>query len=290
MENLTELYCLMDDFCKDFEPKMHEFLLNNGTKRRRRSTQLSLAEMMTLVVLFHQLRFRQFKVFYLYYVRLYLRKEFPNLPSYSRCVELLPRSALALTALFELIKGKCTGLSVADSTPIAVCDNLRIRRHKVFDGIAERGKTSTGWFFGFKLHVIINHLGEILSFRLTPGNTDDRKPLPELTKDLSGCLYADKGYLSASLKQQLKTMGISLITNIKKKMKPVKQTCFDKAILRHRSVIETVFDELKNLCQIEHTRHRSPANFVVNLLGGLVAYCLMPSKPKIPVVGTYLQA
>ncbi len=135
------------------------------------------------------------------------------MPSYSRCVELLPRSALALTALFESIKGKCTGLSVADSTPIAVCDNLRIRRHKVFDGIAERGKTSTGWFFGFKLHVIINHLGEILSFRLTPGNTDDRKPLPELIKDLSGYLYADKGYLSASLKQQLKTMGINLITN-----------------------------------------------------------------------------
>ncbi|WP_425393782.1 hypothetical protein [Candidatus Arsenophonus triatominarum] len=110
----------MDDFCKDFEPKMHEILLNNGSKRRRRSTQLSLAEMMTLVVLFHQLRFRRFKVFYLYYVRLHLRKEFPNLPSYSRCVELLPRSALALTALFESIKGKCTGLSVADSTPIAV--------------------------------------------------------------------------------------------------------------------------------------------------------------------------
>ncbi len=243
MENLTELYCLMDDFCKDFEPKMHEILLNNGSKRRRRSTQLSLAEMMTLVVLFHQLRFSQFKVFYLYHVRLYLRKEFPNLPSYSRCVELLPRSALALTAL-----------SVADSTPIAVCDNLRIRRHKVFDGIAERGKTSTGWFFGFKLHVIINQLGEILSFRLTPGNTDDRKPLPELIKDLSSCLYADKGYLSASLKQQLKTMGINLITNIKKKMKPVEQTYFDKAILRHRSVIETVFDELKNLCQIESIR------------------------------------
>ncbi len=115
MENLTELYCLMDDFCKDFERKMHEILLNNGSKhrRRRRSTQLSLAEMMTLVVLFHQLRFSQFKVFYLYHVRLSLRKEFPNLPSYSRCVELLPRSALALTALFESIKGKCTGLSVA---------------------------------------------------------------------------------------------------------------------------------------------------------------------------------
>lgn len=130
---------------------MHEILLTNGSKRRRRFTQLSLAEIMTLVVLFHQLRFRQFKVFYLYYVRLYLRKEFPSLPSYSRCIELLPRSALALTALFESIKEKCRGLSVADSTPIAVCDNLRIRRHKVFDGIAERGKNSTGGFFGLNI-------------------------------------------------------------------------------------------------------------------------------------------
>ncbi len=121
-------------------------------------------------------------------------------------------------------KGKCTGLSVADSTPMAMCDNLRIRRHKVFDGIAERGKTSKGWFFGFKLHIIINHLGEILSFRLTQGNTDDRKPLPELIKDLFGCLYAaDKGYLSASLKQQLKTMGINLITNIKHEFRKLRK-------------------------------------------------------------------
>lgn len=287
MDNITELYCLMDDFCKNIAPQMNKHLLTHG-RRRQRATCISLAELMTLIVLFHQLRFRQFKTFYLGYVCCYLRSEFPTLPSYSRCVELLPRCALALDALFESLKGKCTGISIADSTPIAVCHNLRIARHKVFNGMAQRGKSSTGWFFGFKLHVIINHLGELLNIRLTPGNVDDRKPLPDLVTGLFGQLYADKGYLSSSLTQQLKMIGLSLITKVRRNMKPVAHSEFDRAILRRRSIIETVFDELKNLCQIEHTRHRSPSNFIVNLLAGVVAYCLMPSKPKLPLAPAFI--
>ena len=285
MDNLTELYCLMDDFCKVFEPRMDAHLLAEGTKkRRRRSCSLSLAELMTLAVLFHQLRYRQFKAFYLFHACQYLRAEFPGLPSYSRCVELLPRCAMALTALFETLKGECTVISVADSTPIAVCDNLRISRHRVFKDMAERGKSSTGWFFGFKLHLVVNHIGEILSIRLTPGNTDDRKPLPELVSGFFGRLYADKGYISKALTKTLKQIGINLITKVRRNMKPVEHSDFDKAVLNRRSIIETVIDELKNLMQIEHTRHRSPFNFIVNLLGGIIAYCLMPKKPKIPVV------
>ena len=283
MDNLTELYCLMDDFCKIFEPQMETHLLAKGTKRRRRACSLSLAELMTLVVLFHQLRFRQFKAFYLFYACQHLRAQFPGLPSYSRCVELLPRCNMALAALFETIKGDCTGLSIADSTPIAVCDNLRISRHRVFKGLAERGKSSTGWFFGFKLHLVINQMGELLNIRLTPGNTDDRKPLPELVRGFFGQLYADKGYISKAMMKTLKEAGINLITKVRRNMKPVEHSDFDKAVLNRRSVIETVIDELKNLTQIEHTRHRSPLNFIVNLLGGIIAYCLMPKKPKLPI-------
>lgn len=283
MEHLTELFCLMDDFCLEFEPQINANLLSDGKRRRVRVTALSVAEIMTLVVLFHQLRFRQFKAFYLHYVCQYLKSEFPGLPSYSRLVELLPRCALALGALFETMKGECSGLSIVDSTPIAVCDNLRINRHKVFKNMAQRGKSSTGWFFGFKLHVVINHLGELLNIRLTPGNVDDRKPVPDLIQGIFGKLYGDKGYLSKPLGQALKEKGVELITRQRRNMKSVPHSDFDKAVLRHRSVIETVFDELKNLCQIEHSRHRSPFNFVVNLLAGMVAYCLMPSKPKMPV-------
>jgi transposase len=234
-----------------------------------------------LVILFHQLRFRQFKLFYLGYVCRHLRAEFPRLPSYHRYVELLPRCAAPLAALFHLLKGECDGISLADATALAVCDNRRIRRHKVFQGIAERGKTSMGWFYGFKLHVIINSQGELICLKLTPGNVDDRQPIPELCQGLFGQLFADKGYLGKELTETLAKQGIQLITPLRKNMKPVPRTDFEKALLRRRALIETVFDELKNLCQIEHTRHRSVANFVVNLMAGIVAYCLCENKPTL---------
>lgn len=283
MDDLTELYCLMDDFCQEFESELRAHSLSDGRRHRCKASGLSLAEMMTLVVLFHQIRYRQFKSFYLNHVCQHLRAEFPNLPSYQRCIELMPRCALALSALFEALKGKCTGLSIIDSTPLTVCDNLRIKSHRVFKGLAQRGKSSTGWFFGFKLHAVINHLGELLSIRLTPGNVDDRKPVPKLMQGLFGKLYGDKGYLSKALTKRLRTFGVNLVTKVRRNMAPVAHTPFDQALLRQRSLVETVFDQLKNLCQVEHSRHRSLANFVVNLLGGIIAYCLMPKKPKLPV-------
>lgn len=283
MDSLTELFCLIDDFCQEFEPAFERTQLESGTRQRRRTGSLSLSELMTLMVLFHQVRHRQFKLFYLIYARRFLRDAFPTLPSYSRCVQLLPRCAVAMTAFFDLLKGTCTGISIVDSTALAVCDNRRIYRHKVFDGLAARGKTSTGWFFGFKLHAVINHVGELLSVKLTPGNVNDRKPLPDLCTSLFGKLYGDKGYLSKGLTEQLCKQGIDLITKVRKNMKPVELHPFDQAMLRQRGLIETVFDELKNLCQIEHTRHRSVTNFLVNLMAGLVAYCLFPYKPQLPL-------
>jgi len=283
VDSLTELFCVMDDFCKHFEPALNKHLLEENKRKRQRHSGLSLSELMTLVVLFHQMRYRQFKYFYLYHVCGYLRREFPKLPSYQRCIALMPRCAVALAALFETLKGKCTGLSIVDATPIAVCDNLRIKRHHVFKENAARGKTSTGWFYGFKLHAIINHMGELLHIKLTPGNVDDRQPLRQSWSDLFGKLYADKGYIGKWLTDWLAQQGVDLVTKVRKNMKPKNISAFDQAMLRQRSLIETVFHELKNLCQIEHTRHRSPMNFVVNLLAGIVAYCFMPNKPRIPV-------
>jgi len=290
MDNLTENFCLIDDFCKVFEPIWEQYLLENGAKKRKRQSELNLSELITLIVLFHQLRFRQFKSFYLCYACRFLRAEFPKLPSYNRCVELLPRCAVPLAALFELLKGQCDGISIADATALPVCDNKRISRHKVFKDSAERGKTSMGWFYGFKLHVIINSQGELLRIKLTPGNVDDRKPIPEMCQGLFGQLFADKGYIAQWLTKALAEQGLQLITTTKKNMKPVSRTDFEKAILRRRSLIETVFDELKNLCQIEHTRHRSVSNFVVNLMAGIVAYCLSDNKPSLALTNINLLA
>lgn len=252
MDYITELYCLVDDFWQSVKEQIDNYMISDDKKHRSRQSILSLSEMTTLIILFHSMRFRQFKKFY-QYVSIFMRREFPRLLSYNRFIELMPRCIVLLTVLFDSLKGSCTGVSVVDSTPLAVCDNLRISRHKVFDGYAERGKSSTGWFFGFKLHVIINHLGEIISARLTAGNVDDRKPVPDMASGIFGDLFGDKGYLSNSLKEKLKDMGINLITKVRRNMKKVKHTDFEKAVLSKRSVIETVFDELKNLCQIAHS-------------------------------------
>lgn len=283
MESLTEVFCLIDDFCMGFEPGWNQHLLQSGHKKRSRPSCLCLSELMTLAVLFHQLRYRQFKSFYLTYARAHLGWAFPGLPSYQRCLELMPRIIVPMTVLFDRLKGACTGISIIDSSPLAVCDNLRIKRHRVFSQFGTLGKSSTGWFFGFKLHSAINHRGELLAIKLTAGNVDDRKAAQTLCSHLFGRVYADKGYIAQWLAEDFERHDAKLITKVRKNMKPVELSAFDRAVLQHRSVIETVFDELKNLCQIEHTRHRSINGFLINLVSAIIAYCLIPNKPRVPM-------
>jgi transposase len=254
---------------------------SSGKQRRNRTSLMSLSEMTTIVVLFHTMRGRQFKAFYRGTVCRFMTSEFPRQLSYTRFMALMPRCAVVLAALFQTLKGACTGISMADATPLAVCHNLRIPRHKVFHEVAQRGKSSTGWFYGFKLHAVINHQGELLAIKVTPGNVDDRKGLLAIASSLFGKLYADKGYIGKEFAQKMKDFGVDIVTRARKNMKEVVHSEFDQALLRKRSLVETVFDELKNLCQIEHTRHRSLMNFAVNLLAGIVAYCLQPVKPCI---------
>ena len=179
-----------------------------------------------------------------------------------------------------------------DSTTLDVCDSHRISQHKVFQGIAQRGKSSTGWFYGFKLHLTVNDSGEILNFCLTPGNVDDRNPkvMKQITKNIYGKLFADKGYLSQKLMEELLEKDIELITKQRKNSKNHKilKLC-DHLLLRKRAIIESVNDFLKNICQIEHSRHRSGCNFITNLVSGLVAYSFLPKKPSIQF-GTTLSA
>jgi len=152
-------------------------------------------------------------------------------------------------------------------------------------GWAAKGKCSIGWFYGFKLHIVINDKGEIIKYQITPGDTDDRTPLKDnsFTKKLFGKLIGDKGYISQSLFDLLFIDNIHIITKIKKNMKNSLMSLHDKILLRKRAIIETVNDLLKNVCQIEHTRHRAVNNFVVNLISGLIAYNLMPKKPELNI-------
>ena len=169
-----------------------------------------------------------------------------------------------------------------DSTALSVCDNHRIHNHKVFAQVAQRGKGSMGWFYGFKLHLVVNDCGELLACQITPGNVDDREPVPALSRRLFGKLIADRGYISKALFEQLlDTFGVQLITKLRKNMKNRLMPWMDKLLLRKRAIIESIIDQLKNVSQIEHTRHRSPVNCFVNILAGLIAYCHQPKKPAL---------
>lgn len=278
--SLLELFCDVDDFCKAITQWLDSQRLGPSNKPGPKS-RLSASEIMTILIYFHMSRYRDFKTYYTQYVQKHLRSEFPDLVSYGRFVELTPQSLLPLCHYLHSRLGEVTGISFIDATPLPVCHNRRIQRHQVFAGLAARGKTSMGWFYGFKLHLVINDQGELLAFYLSAGNMDDRKPVPILAKRLFGKLFGDKGYISQPLFDQLLEQDVQLITGIRKNMKNRLLPLLDKLLLRKRAIIETVNDQLKNISQIAHTRHRSVDNFLVNVIAGLIAYTHQPKKPAL---------
>ncbi len=280
--SVLELFCDVDDFCQAFALVWEQNVLGDGRKRRQRCGQLCLSEVMTIMIHFHQASYRNFKKYYEDQVQTNMRQEFPGLVSYGRFVELMQQVVVPLTVYLHHRFGKCTGISYVDSTALPVCRNQRIHQHKVFLELAARGKTTLGWFYGFKLHLIVNDCGELLACQLTPGNVDDRKPLPALVQRLFGKLFGDKGYLSKPLVETLLTEhNVHLITPARRNMHGQLISRLDALLLRKRAIIESINDQLKNISQIEHTRHRSPINFVVNLLSGLIAYSFQQKKPSL---------
>jgi Transposase DDE domain len=281
--DILPVFCDIDDFCLLFEPAWQGHLLADGAKHRHKPSALSLSEVMTLLVWFHASGYRDFKTFYLQYVQKHLAGAFPRLVSYNRFVELQREALIPLWCYLQTRFGQCTGIAFVDATTLAVCHNLRIPQHKVFWGSARRGQSSMGWFYGFKLHLCINDCGELLGCYLTPGNVDDRRPVPHMVKDLWGRLFGDKGYISQALTTLLQAQELQLVTKLKKNMKNRFLSLSDKLLLRKRSLIETVNDQLKNISQVEHTRHRSLWNFLGNVAAGLIAYTWREKKPSLNI-------
>jgi hypothetical protein len=286
-DKITEIFVKVDDFCNEFKNEFSKYepkSIGAGKKSRNRAQSVCDSEVIAILIAFHGGQFRNFKHFYLNYCCTHLKSEFPGLVSYNRFIELSHRHALAFMLFIQYTcRGECTGISFIDSTVLRVCHNKRIKRNKVFKGVAEVGKSTMGWFFGFKLHLIINDKGEILSFYLTKGNTDDRdiKAITQMTKEIFGKLFGDKGYISKALSDLLFGNGIQLITQVRRNMKKQALSNEEKLLLRKRSVIETVNDELKNICQVEHTRHRSISGFLLNIMAAIAAYSFFPKKPSI---------
>jgi len=287
-DKVTEFFVKLDDFQQEFTKNMenHPKLVDTKVKRRNRKGKLSDSEMMSIYLLFHFGQFTNFKHFYLQYVCKHLNDLFPDLVSYERFTACQERVLLPLMLYLKYRGlGKSRGINYIDSTLLRVCHIKREKQNKVFKDIAEKGKSTMGWFFGFKLHLIINDKGELLSFYLTKGNVDDRniELMTAMTKEVFGKLFGDKGYISQALSELLFQDGIQLVTKVRKNMKKQNISDVDAILLRKRALVESVNDELKNICKIEHTRHRSVKGFLVNIIAALTAYCFFPKKPSLNI-------
>lgn len=283
-KDITDLFVFLDDFCQAVDQHLSQLMITCPQKIKRvtRVMGMTLSELLTIELLYQQSPCKNFKYFYHSYLQMY-GCEFPNLVSYNRFIELKPR---ILSYLMLLVRWFCehadkTGLSYIDATPLAVCHSKRMGCNKVFKGLARLGKTTKGWFFGLKLHLVINEKGQMINLKITQGNADDRTPVLELVEGLEGLLFGDRGYIKASLFHQLYEHGLKLVTSLKKNMKSHIMPWIEKVLLRKRSIIETVFSVLKHTLELEHTRHRSTANALVHILTTLVTYCFRTNKPAI---------
>ena len=285
--SILSLFCEIDAFFLAHEKWHRTHCLPEATpiETRGRPRRLHPSEVMTILIALHQSGYRTFKHFYLKHVCVYWQTEFPGLVSYTRFVQLKQEVLTLLRHYLSAHLGECRGISFVDSTRLRVCDNRRISSHKVFAGEAARSKTSTGWFYGFKLHLIINDKGELLDVTLTAANREDRSRLWGLAPDgqFYGSLYGDSGYISEVLREKLRKAGVNLVYKVRKNMEPLAISPYAEELLKKRILIESVIGVLKKQTQLEHTRHRSVANFQVNVVSALIAYQLLENKPSLNV-------
>ena len=281
--NLTTIFYHTDEFCKLFEKEFATRVLSSGKNIRNRQSSLKLSEVMTIVIYYHQSGYKTFKDYYTKSAELI--SAFPNLTSYNRFVELQQKITMPLAIFIKLYGlGRCDGTSFIDSFSLSVSHQKRIYSHKTFKGLAARGKTSVGWFYGFKVHVIINGWGEILDFTITPGNIVDNnaKVIEKVTEKIHGKVYGDKGYLlNPEMFKKLYSKGVHVVTKIRSNMKNKLMDIGDKIMLKKRGVIESVGAILKEDLNIEHSRYRSPVSLLVNVLSALTAYAFRKKKPSI---------
>jgi len=276
---LIEIFVQADDFLKIFAQTAQYRLLGHASWRSR----MSRSEVMAILVYYHYAGFRCFKWYYQNVVQITLSSYFPESCSYEQFVKLMPKVGMELFVwlCFDHLAPP-TEANYIDSKPLKVCHIKREKQHRVFKNLARKGKSSMGWFFGFKLHLIINQYGQLVRFQLTTGNVADNNHdlLRRLLQDIDQVVYGDKGYLT-KISEELQKRGNHLITKLKKKMKPKKRTPKEAYYLKKRGLIESVFEQLVHQMDVEHSRHRSPKNFVCNLWSGLIAYALKPHKPHI---------
>ena len=282
---LIEIFIECDDYHKAFKEYLEahslpspDFMLVPKVRK------MSQSEMMSILIFYHFSGFKCFKWYYNVVIRGILKSYFPNAFSYSRFIQLMPELNIHMMFFMTALRLSVpTDGNYIDSKKLVVCHNRRIKSNKVFKNLARRGKSSTGWFYGFKLHLIINNLGQIVLFKITTGNIADNNHdlLESIADGIQGFLYGDRGYLS-KIAVSLKQRGLHLIPRLRKNMKQQPLSPEQKYYMRHRGLIETVFDILKHMFDIEHSRNRSTANYFANILAAVIAYTFWDNMPSIP--------
>lgn len=286
---LSEVFVETDDLYKSFYTWACTYA-PSCVFTSKRPFKLSPAEIATITIGYHVSGYKCFEYYYKECIKKQYLHCFPTAPSYKRFVSLI---IWVLPLLLLLLLHKCgqsvrTGHYFIDSKKLEVCRLLREKSHKVFEGFASKGKSSTGWFFGLKLHVVINHLGQIVTFLITPGSVADNNHgvLTNLLSCLVGKCGGDRGYqttlFSAFLEQ-----GLHLVVRPKKNMKSksIPALPADMRFLRQRAVIESTYDILGTICDVEHSRHRNPRHGLANVFAALIAYQYLPIKPHVFIPG-----
>lgn len=286
-DKVIEKFCLVDDFCIEFA-QLEAKAIFPCFSYPKNTPNLSQSEIITILILYHQSDYKNFKAYYNKFVLKALKSYFLGLVSYSRFLTLMKRVLLCIMGLMKMLclaAGR-NGIYFVDATKLEVCDNHRIKQHKVFQDIAKSGKTSMGWFFGLKLHLVTNELSETVAFKITTGNIADNNHdvLKQLFYRLEGKVFGDRGYLS-KLFEDFVQKGLQIVAKLKTKTKKkIGTAVVDRADIlfsNKRSIIETINDILKHSCDIWHTRHRSPINAIIHLVAGLISYQMKEDKPNI---------
>ncbi|MBB4081117.1 hypothetical protein GGR28_003764 [Lewinella aquimaris] len=279
-DKLIEIFVTVDDFLKLFGRHIDRLPI----PKTRFEGIMCPSEIIAIIIFYQYSGFKCFQYFYKQQVQHELREYFPRQVSYKRFLRLIKKCVpyLYVFTKWQCMQSEHTGVYFIDSKKLPVCHNRRIHNHKVFKDLAERGHTSTGWFYGFKIHLAINNLGQVMNYTFTSGNVSDAHPdtLRHVLLKLAGKCYGDKGYLSRIF-EGLYLKGLKLVTKIRKNMKNKLMPLEEKYQSYKRAVIESVFDILMTVFDIDHTRHRSPQNAMAHMLAAVAAYSFMDQKPGV---------
>jgi len=279
-DKLIQIFVEIDDFCQ----MINRHLLKETVKKNLSGSIMTISEIATILTFYHLSEYKNFQYYYTSMVELELREDFPNLVSYKRFLSLIE---VAFPYLFSFRQWQCsqneyTRRYFIDSKRLPICHNRRIKSNRVFKGLARRGKSSTGWFYGFKAHLIVNNLGQIMQFAFTPANIADNNHdiLRQISSGVVGRCYGDKGYVTTIL-DELWAKGFKLIARLRDNMKNKLCEMQDRYGMAKRGLIESVNDLLMTMCDLEHSRHRKPINAFTHMTSALVAYAYLDHKPTV---------